>query len=125
MDRFGVDKPDTRFGLELVDVSECFEATEFRAFQAEAVTGIRVPGEGAMGRGRLDALTERAQKVGAAGLVWMRVGERGALDSPVVKFLSEGEQLCVVDALGASAGDLFLFVAADRRVAYALLGQLR
>ena len=49
MDRFGVDKPDTRFGLELVDVSECFEATEFRAFQAEAVNGFRVPGEGAMG----------------------------------------------------------------------------
>src|SRR6266487_22227 len=108
MDRFGVDKPDTRFGLELVDVSECFEATEFRAFQAEAVKGIRVPGEGAMGRGRLDALTERAQQLGAAGLVWMRVQDHGGLDSPVAKFLSEAEQLCVVDALGAEPGDLLL-----------------
>jgi aspartyl-tRNA synthetase len=126
MDRYGVDKPDTRFGLELVDVTECFEATEFRAFQgAGVIKGICVPGEGAMGRGRLDALTERAQKLGAAGLVWMRVGERGALDSPVVKFLSEGEQLCVVDALGASASDLLLLVAGDRRVADAVLGKLR
>jgi aspartyl-tRNA synthetase len=126
MDRYGVDKPDLRFGLELVDVSECFEATEFRAFQAaEAVEGIRVPGEGAMGRGRLDGLIERAQKLGAAGLVWMRVQEHGGLDSPVAKFLSEAEQLCVIDALGAAAGDLLLLVAGERRVAESVLGQLR
>src|SRR5918994_6037748 len=125
MDNFRVEKPDTRFGLELVDVSECFEATEFRAFQAEAVKGIRVPGESAMGRGRLDALTERAQQLGAAGLVWMRVEEHGALDSPVAKFLSEAEQLCVVDARGATAGDLLLLVAGERRVVDAGLGQVR
>src|SRR5207244_776999 len=125
MDRFGVDKPDTRFGLELVDVSECFEATEFRAFQAEAVKGIRVPGEGAMGRGRLDAPTERAQQPGAAGLVWMRVQDHGGLDSPVTKFLSEAEQLCVVDALGAEPGDLLLLVGGARRRVDAVLGQLR
>src|ERR687897_585563 len=125
MDNFRVEKPDTRFGLELVDVSECFEATEFRAFQAEAVKGIRVPGESAMGRGRLDALTERAQQLGAAGLVWMRVQENGALESPVAKFLSEAEQLCVVDALGATAGDLLLLVAGERRGVDAGLGQVR
>jgi aspartyl-tRNA synthetase len=126
MDRYGVDKPDLRFGLELVDVSECFEATEFRAFQAaQAVKGIRVPGEGAMGRGRLDGLIERAQRLGAAGLVWMRVQEHGGLDSPVAKFLSEAEQLCVIDALGAAAGDLLLLVAGERRVAESVLGQLR
>jgi aspartyl-tRNA synthetase len=125
MDRFGVDKPDTRFGLELVDLSEVFAATEFRAFQTEVVKGIRVPGEGAMGRGRLDALIERAQQLGARGLVWMRVEEHGVLDSPVAKFLSEAEQLGVVDALGATAGDLLLLVAGDRRVVDAVLGQLR
>src|SRR6266511_1942519 len=125
MDRFGVDKPDTRFGLELVDVSECFEATEFRAFQADVVKGIRVPGEGAMGRGRLDALTERAKQLGAMGLVWMKVQDHGDLDSPVAKFLSEAEQLCVVDALGATEGDLLLLVAGDRRTAESVLGQLR
>jgi aspartyl-tRNA synthetase len=125
MERYGVDKPDMRFGLELVDLSEVFAATEFRAFQSEVVKGIRVPGEGAMGRGRLDALIERAQQLGARGLVWMRVEEHGGLDSPVAKFLSEGEQLGVVDAFGATAGDLLLLVAGDRRVVDAVLGQLR
>ena len=125
MDRFGVDKPDVRFGLELVDVSEVFGATEFRAFQTEAVKGIRVPGEGATGRGRLDALTERAQKLGAAGLVWMRVQEHGSLESPVAKFLGESEQLGVVDAMGAAPGDLLLLVAGDWRLVDDVLGQLR
>jgi aspartyl-tRNA synthetase len=126
MDRYGVDKPDIRLGVELVDVSECFEATEFRAFQAvEVIKGICLRGEGAMGRGRLDALTERAQNLGAAGLVWMRVQERGGVDSPVAKYLSEAEQLCVVDALGAAAGDLLLLVAGAWRLVDAVLGQLR
>ncbi len=125
MERFGVDKPDTRFGLELVDVSEVFASTEFKVFQAEVVKAICVPGEGAMGRGRIDALTERAKQLGAKGLVWMRVQDQGELDSPVTKFLSEAEQLGVVDALGATPGALLLLVAGDRRVAEAVLGQLR
>jgi aspartyl-tRNA synthetase len=125
MERYGVDKPDTRFGLELVDATEVFEATEFRRFQAEAVKGIRMPGEGEMGRGRLDALVERAKQLGAAGLVWMRVGEHGSLDSPVAKFLSEAEQLGVIDAFGATTGDLLLLVAGERRVVEPVLGRLR
>jgi aspartyl-tRNA synthetase len=125
MDRFGVDKPDVRFELELVDVSEVFAATEFRAFQTEVVKGVRVPGEGAMGRGRLDALTDRAKQLGADGLVWMRVEQHGGVESPVAKFLSEGEQLGVVDVLGASAGDLLLLVAGEWRRADPVLGQLR
>jgi len=125
MDRFGVDKPDVRFGLELIDVSEVFAATEFRAFQTEAVKGIRVPGEGSTGRGRLDALTERAQKLGAAGLVWMRIQDHGSIESPVAKFLSEGEQLGVVDAMGAEPGDLLLLVAGGWRLVDDVLGQLR
>ncbi|HYV59026.1 MAG TPA: aspartate--tRNA ligase [Acidimicrobiia bacterium] len=125
MDRFGVDKPDVRFSLELVDVSEVFAATEFRAFQTEVVKAVRVLGEGATGRGRLDALTERAQKLGAAGLVWMRVQEHGNIESPVAKFLDEGEQLGVVDATGADPGDLLLLVAGERRLVDDVLGQLR
>jgi aspartyl-tRNA synthetase len=70
-------------------------------------------------------LIERAKQLGAAGLVWMRVGEAGALDSPVAKFLSEGEQLGLVDALGAEAGDLLLLVAGERAVANRVLGALR
>ena len=67
MERFGTDKPDLRFDLELVDVSEVFAATEFRAFQAEVVKAIRVPGEGGMSRSKLDGLIDRAKQLGAAG----------------------------------------------------------
>ena len=127
MDRFGVDKPDVRFDLELVDVSEVFAATEFRAFQADAVKGVRVPGEGSLGRGRLDALVDRAKQLGAKGLVPIRVQEHGALESPmpVLQHLSEGEQLGLVDVMGGAAGDLLLLVAGERRLVDAVLGQLR
>jgi aspartyl-tRNA synthetase len=125
MERYGTDKPDLRFGMELVDVSEVFAATEFQRFQGVVIKGIRVPGEGTTGRARLDALTDRAKQLGAAGLVWMKVGEAGALDSPVAKFLSEAEQLGVVDALGGEPGDLLLLVAGEWRVVTRVLGALR
>ena len=126
MERYGTDKPDVRFGMELVELTELFVATEFRAFSAvEAVKGLRVPGESEFTRSRLDALTERAKSLGAAGLVWMRVRDGGTLESPVAKFLSEAEQIGLVDALGARAGDLVLIVAGDRAMARSVLGQLR
>jgi aspartyl-tRNA synthetase len=114
-----------RFGLELRDLSEVFAATEFRAFQAAAVKGMRLPGEGTMSRAQVDKLVDRAKQLGAAGLVWMRVIEHGALDSPVAKFLSEGEQLGLVDALGGEAGDLILVVAGAPRLVDHVLGTLR
>lgn len=125
MERFGVDKPDVRFGMELVDATEVFASTGFRAFQGAVVKGIRVPDGGAMGRAALDRLTERAQQLGAAGLVWMKVGEAGGLESPVAKFLTEAEQLGVVDALAGEAGDLLLLVAGEWRVVTRVLGTLR
>jgi aspartyl-tRNA synthetase len=126
MERYGSDKPDVRFGMELCDLDEVFAATEFRAFSgADAVKGICVSGGGDFARSRLDALTERAKALGAAGLVWMRVREGGALDSPVAKFLSEQEQLGLVDTLGASPGDLLLLVAGARHMVRTVLGQLR
>jgi len=126
MERYGSDKPDVRFGMELCALDEVFAATEFRAFAgADAIKGICVRGEGDLARSRLDALTERAKALGAAGLVWMRVRDGGALDSPVAKFLSETEQLGVVDALGAEAGDLLLLVAGARQMVRTVLGQLR
>ena len=125
-DRFGTDKPDLRFGMELVELSEVFAQTEFRALQPPAVVkGMLVPGQGSMGRAQLDRLTDRAKVAGAAGLVWMRIGEGGAVDAPVAKFLSAGELGGLVDALGAGAGDLVLIVAGERRVANAALGALR
>ncbi len=125
MERYGTDKPDVRFGMELVDVSEMFEATEFRAFQGACVKAILLSGGGDMTRAALDRLVDRAKQLGAAGLVWMKVGEAGALESPIAKFLSEAEQLGVIDAVGAAPGDLILVVAGERRVANRVLGALR
>ncbi|MGQ0519721.1 MAG: aspartate--tRNA ligase [Actinomycetota bacterium] len=125
MERFGTDKPDVRFGMELVDLTPVFGATEFNAFKAPAVKGIRVPGAGALTRSRLDALTDKAKQFGAKGLVWMRVGAEEALDSPVARFLSEKEQAGVAGALEAEPGDLLLLVADERRKANHVLGLLR
>ena len=125
MARFGTDKPDLRFGMELIDISEVFAATEFRAFQAETVKAIMVGGAGDMGRNRLDALIERAKQLGAAGLVWMRVQDGGVLDAPVAKFVSEPERIGLLDATGGKPGDLLLIAAGDRRLVEHVLGQLR
>jgi aspartyl-tRNA synthetase len=125
MARYGTDKPDLRVELQIVDLEEVLAATEFRAFQADAVRGLCVPGGAELGRGRLDALIERAKALGAAGLVWMKVGEHGALDSPVRRFLSDAEALGLVDAFGARKGDLLLLVAGPERTVAHVLGALR
>jgi aspartyl-tRNA synthetase len=125
-DRFGSDKPDLRFGMELTDLTEVFSQTAFRALQPPAVVkGILVAGQGELGRAQLDRLTERARLAGAAGLVWMRIGAEGAVDSPIAKFLSAAELQGVVDALGAAPGDLALIVAGERPVVNGALGALR
>lgn len=126
MNRFGSDKPDIRFGMELYDLSAVFAASEFNAFKGKGVVGLVVPGKGEMGRNQLDGLTDRAKSLGAAGLVWMRVRDAGVLDAPVVKFLSEVEQDGVRRALSPAAGDLILIVAdPSLRKAQSLLGTLR
>jgi aspartyl-tRNA synthetase len=127
MDRYGVDKPDLRFGMELVELTDVFAATEFKAFaSAGAIKGLRVAGAAEdYGRNKLDGLTDRAKALGAKGLVWMKVGGDGALDSPVAKFLSDAEQSAVSAALGAEPGDLLLLVADEWMTACEVLGQLR
>ena len=127
MDRFGVDKPDLRFGMELVELTGVFAATEFKAFaSAGAIKGLRVAGAADdYGRNKLDGLTDRAKALGAKGLVWMKVGGDGALDSPVAKFLSADEQSALSGALGAEPGDLLLLVADEWMTACEVLGQLR
>jgi aspartyl-tRNA synthetase len=124
-EHYGSDKPDVRFGLELVDLGQVFAATEFRAFQADAVKGICVKGMGEVSRSTVDGLVDRAKLLGAAGLVWMRVKEGGALEAPILKFLSEKEQAAIVAALDAEPGDLVLIVAGARRMANHVLGILR
>ncbi len=127
MNRYGVDKPDLRFGLELVELTEVFAATGFKAFAAaESIKGIRVPGAAAeLGRNKLDALTDRAKDLGAKGLVWMRVGDDGTLDSPVAKFLSDDELRGVSSRLAAEPGDLLLLVADEWMTTCEVLGELR
>ncbi len=126
LDRYGTDKPDVRFGMELVDLTAVVTGTGFKAFQAPAVRAIVVPDGAAFGRARLDELVERAKSLGAKGLVWMRaVGDPVALDSPVAKFLSAGELEGIARAASPAAGDLVLVVADEHRRACEVLGQLR
>ena len=123
-DRFGSDKPDVRFGMELVELTEAVAGTGFRAFQAPCVKGIRVPGEASMGRARLDRLTDQAKAAGGGGLVWLKVEGEG-LASPVLKFMSSDEQAAIPKALGAEPDDLLLIAAGERLVVDRVLGQLR
>ena len=124
MERFGTDKPDIRFGMELVELTGVFADTEFRAFQAPCVKGIRVPGGAETSRNRLDDLTDQCRLWGAKGLVWMKVLNEG-LNSPVTKFLTDGEQADLSSTMAAEVGDLILIVADERRVARHILGLLR
>ena len=129
MDRYGTDKPDVRFGMLLVDLTEVFAGTGFRAFTAPCVKAIVLAEGATLTRSRLDALTDRAKLLGAKGLAWFRVtnGEDGGtdLDSPVAKFLSDEERSGMVATTGASVGDLVLVVADEYRLTCSVLGALR
>ncbi|MDZ7677203.1 MAG: aspartate--tRNA ligase [Acidimicrobiales bacterium] len=125
MERFGSDKPDIRFGMELVELTPTFADTEFNAFAADCVKGIRVPGGADRTRKQLDDLTETAKRFGAKGLVWMKVEPDRTLTSPVAKFLSEAELGSIADTLDAEPADLLLLVADQRRTVQHVLGLLR
>jgi aspartyl-tRNA synthetase len=126
MNRFGVDKPDLRFGMELVDLGEVFANTEARVFQAECVKGIRAAGKATeLTRNKLDGLTDRTKQLGAKGLAWFKVGEGGALESPLTKFLSTEEQQALIAAMEAEVGDVLLLVADEWMTVCEVLGQLR
>jgi len=125
MERFGTDKPDLRFDMELVELTTAFADTGFNAFRAPCVKGIRVPGGSDFSRARLDRLTDQAKRYGAKGLVWMRVGEERSLESPVAKFLSEGELAAIASSLSGEPNDLLLLVADERATVRRVLGLLR
>ena len=131
MNRFGIDKPDLRFAMELIELTPLFAGTEFKAFAGAAcIKGICVdaktyPEAAAFGRNKLDGLTDRAKKIGAKGLVWMKIGAEGAIDSPVAKFLSDAEKSALVAAMEATEGDLLLLVADEWDTTCEVLGQLR
>jgi aspartyl-tRNA synthetase len=128
MGRFGSDRPDLRFGLELVDLGEALRETEFKVFRSVLEGGGSIRGINAgkreMPRSELDGLISRAQELGAKGLVWaFREGE--GWRSPTAKFLSEAELADLNQRLGAEEGDLLLLVADQRKVTDAVLGQMR
>jgi aspartyl-tRNA synthetase len=131
MDRFGTDKPDLRFGMELVDLTAVLASTELKALRAPSVKALRMAGQGGLSRSRLDALVERAKGLGAKGLVWARVtrsadgGSGPVLESPVARFLSGDEQAGIIAAADAEPGDLVLAVADEHGPACSVMGQLR
>ena len=124
MERFGSDKPDVRFGLELIELTELFKNTEFRAFQAPCVKGIRVPGGAEYSRGRLDELTDKSQNWGAKGLAWIKI-ENSEMVSPITKFFSEDEKNSLKSEMEADEGDLLLLVADEWSTVCHVLGLLR
>jgi aspartyl-tRNA synthetase len=127
--RYGIDRPDTRFGMEIVDLGDALAGTEFKVFAGALSTGGVVRGINAgpreVARSELDGLTELAQRLGAKGLVWAFVEEDGSWRSPIAKFLSDDERAAIVRTLDATPGDLLLAVADSPRTAAAVLGQLR
>jgi aspartyl-tRNA synthetase len=127
--RFGSDRPDTRFGLEITDVSDALRASEFKVFANVLGSGgvVRAinAGQREVPRSELDALTAVAKRYGAGGLVWAFVQEDGSWRSPIAKFLSAGEIAAVTQALAAKPGDLLLAVADKASTAAAALGALR
>ena len=129
MNRYGVDKPDTRFGLELVDVGDIISQGEFKVFLSVienkgSIKSINVKGGASLSRGQLDGLIAFSQEQGAGGMAWMKVTEKG-LESSIVKFFSPDVQKRLIERMGAETGDLLIFVADKPQVVNKTLGAIR
>jgi aspartyl-tRNA synthetase len=127
--RYGSDKPDTRFGLELKDVSDIAKASDFKVFvQALSlggqVKGFTAPGMAKLSRKEVDDLTNEAKIFGAKGLAWIKVTDSG-FESPIAKFFKEGQVAEIAARLGAKPGDLMMFIADSSKVVSETLGYLR
>ena len=131
MDRFGSDKPDLRFGMELKNVSEAVKDFEFGVFQSAlalkdgSVRGINAKGQGAMPRKKIDKLVEFAKGYGAKGLAYIAIQEDGTAKSSFAKFLKEGEMESLIAAMEGQPGDLLLFAADKNKIVWNVLGALR
>ncbi|KQX66730.1 aspartate--tRNA ligase [Angustibacter sp. Root456] len=125
MRRFGTDKPDLRFGNELVECTEYFQDTPFRVFQSEYVGAVVMPGGASQPRKQLDAWQDWAKQRGAKGLAYVLVGETGELGGPVAKNLSESERAGLAAHVGAAPGDAVFFAAGPAKSSRALLGAAR
>lgn len=130
MDRFGSDKPDMRFGMELKDVSDVVRDCEFVVFKGAlenggSVRGINAGGQGAMPRKKIDALVEFAKGYGAKGLAYLAINEDGSYKSSFAKFMTEEQLAALVTAMDGKPGDLLLFAADKNKVVWDVLGNLR
>ncbi|MEU3332734.1 aspartate--tRNA ligase [Glutamicibacter creatinolyticus] len=125
MAKYGSDKPDLRFGLELSEMTEYFANTSFKVFQADYVGAVVMPGGASQPRRTLDAWQEFAKQRGAKGLAYVLIKEDGELAGPVAKNLSDEEKAGLAEATGAKAGDCIFFSAGDKADARALLGAVR
>ena len=130
MDRYGSDKPDTRFGMELQDVTEVVKDCEFVVFkgaieQGGTVRGINAKGQGSMPRKKIDKLVSFAKDYGAKGLAYIAIQEDGTVKSSFAKFMKEEEMNALIQTMGGENGDLLLFAADKNKVVWAVLGALR
>ncbi len=129
MERYGSDKPDTRFGMELVDLTADFAQSQFKVFRGAVESGgvvkaINAKGLAGATQGQIDALTETAKNFGAKGLAFIKV-EGGQWKSPIVKFFSDNEKAALTAKMGIEEGDLILFGADRREVVWEVLGRIR
>jgi aspartyl-tRNA synthetase len=125
MAKYGSDKPDLRFGLELVEATDYFKDTPFRVFQSEYVGAVLMPGGASQPRKTLDAWQDWAKQRGARGLAYVLFNEDGTLGGPVAKNLSEAEQAGLAELVGAKPGDCAFFAAGETKASRALLGAAR
>ncbi len=130
MDRFGSDKPDLRFGMELKNVSDVVKDCEFVVFKGAlesggSVRGINAEGQGTMHRKKIDALVEYAKGFGAKGLAYVAIQEDGTIKSSFAKFMKDEEMTALIEAMGGKPGDLLLFAADKDKVVFDVLGNLR
>ena len=130
MDRYGSDKPDTRFGMELIDVTEVVKDCEFVVFKGAienggTVRGINAKGQGGMARKKIDKLGDFAKDFGAKGLAYIAIQEDGNVKSSFAKFMSEAQMDALIQAMEGEAGDLLLFAADKNKVVWDVLGNLR
>ena len=130
MNRFGSDKPDLRFGMELTDVSEVVKGCEFAVFKnaleaGGSVRGINAKGQGSMPRKKIDKLVEFAKGYGAKGLAYIAIQEDGSVKSSFAKFMQEEEMKALIEAMQGEAGDLLLFAADKTKLVWDVLGALR
>ncbi len=130
MDRFGSDKPDLRFGMELCDVTDVVRDCEFVVFKGAienggSVRGINAKGQGAMPRKKIDALVDFAKGYGAKGLAYIAIGEDGTIKSSFAKFMKEEEMTALIAAMSGENGDLLLFAADKTKLVFDVLGALR